>query len=86
MMQRALASLSMRVSVANDGASALELLALQRFDVVVSDIGMPGMNGLKLLHAVRERDLDLPVILVTGNPDIRTSDTGGRVWRVSISD
>src|SRR6185369_5057193 len=73
MMQRALVSLRMRVSVAKDGASALELLAQQRFDVLVSDIVMPGMNGLKLLHAVRERDLDLPVILVTGNPDIKTA-------------
>jgi len=72
-MQRGLENPRMRVAVANDGVSALEQLALQRFDVVVSDIGMPGMNGLKLLHAVREHDLDLPVILVTGNPDIRSA-------------
>jgi EAL domain-containing protein (putative c-di-GMP-specific phosphodiesterase class I)/ActR/RegA family two-component response regulator len=73
MMQRALESLNMRVSVVNDGAQALELLARQRFDAVVSDIVMPGMSGLKLLHAVREHDLDLPVILITGNPDLKTA-------------
>jgi EAL domain-containing protein (putative c-di-GMP-specific phosphodiesterase class I)/CheY-like chemotaxis protein len=73
MMQRALESLHMRVSMVNDGARALELLARQRFDAVISDIVMPGMSGLKLLHAVREHDLDLPVILVTGNPDLKTA-------------
>lgn len=72
-LQRALESQHTSVRVANDGESALALLAEQRFDVVVSDIGMPGINGLKLLHAVRERDLDLPVVLVTGNPDLKTA-------------
>jgi EAL domain-containing protein (putative c-di-GMP-specific phosphodiesterase class I)/ActR/RegA family two-component response regulator len=72
-LQRALESDDVKVSIANDGASALSLLAEQRFDVLVSDIGMPGMNGIKLLHAVRERDLDLPVILITGNPSIKTA-------------
>lgn len=73
MFQRALESLRMRVSVATEGARALELLSKQRFDAVVSDIVMPGMSGLKLLHAVRERDLDLPVVLMTGNPDLKTA-------------
>src|SRR6478735_2953489 len=72
-LQRTLESLPMSVRVAKDGASALALLASQRFDALVSDIVMPGMNGLKLLHAVREQDLDLPVILITGHPDLRTA-------------
>jgi EAL domain-containing protein (putative c-di-GMP-specific phosphodiesterase class I) len=40
---------------------------------MVSDVRMPGMSGLKLLRAVREHDLDLPVILVTGNPDLASA-------------
>jgi EAL domain-containing protein (putative c-di-GMP-specific phosphodiesterase class I) len=72
-LQRALEILSVNVRVASDGASALALLAAHRFDAVVSDIVMPGMNGLKLLHAVREHDLDLPIILITGNPDLKTA-------------
>lgn len=73
MMQRALEGVHMHVSVARDGPGALERLAMQRFDALVCDIVMPGMNGLKLLHAVRERDLDLPVVLITGNPDLKTA-------------
>ncbi|HYQ16758.1 MAG TPA: EAL domain-containing response regulator, partial [Polyangiaceae bacterium] len=38
--------------------------------VIVSDVHMPGMGGLRLLRLVRERDLDLPVVLVTGNPHV----------------
>ncbi|MEI9947827.1 MAG: EAL domain-containing protein [Pseudomonadota bacterium] len=72
-LQRALGSRGVSVHVAHDGASALALLAEQRFDAVVSDIMMPGMNGLKLLHAVREHDLDLPVVLITGNPDLKSA-------------
>ncbi len=72
-LQRALESPSMRVTIAYDGERALALLAEQRFDVVVSDIVMPGMTGLKLLHAVREHDLDLPVVLVTGSPNLKTA-------------
>ena len=72
-LQRALTGPRVSVRLASDGVSALTLLAAQRFDVVVSDIMMPGMNGLKLLHAVREQDLDLPVVLITGNPDIKTA-------------
>ncbi len=72
-LQLALGSSLAKVQIANNGASALALLAEQRFDVMVSDITMPGMNGLKLLHAVREHDLDLPVVLMTGNPDLKTA-------------
>jgi len=73
MFQRALEGPQAHVARANHGADALELLGERRFDVIVSDIMMPGITGLKLLHAVREHDLDLPVILVTGNPDIKTA-------------
>ncbi|HEX7450833.1 MAG TPA: EAL domain-containing protein [Polyangiaceae bacterium] len=72
-LQRALAAPGVRVCTVSSGAAALAELACQSFDAVVSDIQMPGMNGLKLLHAVREHDLDLPVVLMTGNPDLKTA-------------
>jgi len=49
--------------VARSGAEALELV--DRADAVVTDFSMPGMDGMELLHAVRERDESLPVILLT---------------------
>jgi EAL domain-containing protein (putative c-di-GMP-specific phosphodiesterase class I) len=62
-----------RVALAGDGAAALAILAKQTFDVVLTDISMPGMNGLQLLRAVRRRDLDVPVLLMTGNPEMATA-------------
>jgi EAL domain-containing protein (putative c-di-GMP-specific phosphodiesterase class I) len=62
-----------RVAAAPDGAVALRLIEQERFDVVVSDIKMPGLDGIQLLHAIRKRDLDLPVILLTGDPDLASA-------------
>jgi signal transduction histidine kinase/DNA-binding response OmpR family regulator len=45
---------------------ALELLDAERFDCIVSDYEMPGMDGLEFLDAVRERYPDVPFILLTG--------------------
>src|SRR5438105_906465 len=61
------------VASAGDGASAAKMVAEKTFDVVVSDIAMPGMDGLQLLRAVRAHDLDVPVILVTGTPAVETA-------------
>ena len=61
------------VVTASNGDEALALLATQTFDAMVSDIQMPGISGLKLLRSVRERDLDLPVVLVTGNPGVQSA-------------
>ncbi|ATJ84451.1 sigma-54-dependent transcriptional regulator [Halomonas beimenensis] len=56
--------------------SAEEALAALTPDfpgVVVSDIRMPGMDGMTLLREVRGRDPDLPVVLITGHGDISTA-------------
>lgn len=63
----------MLVECAWDGLTASDLVKRTEFDVVVSDVAMPGMDGLALLRAVRERDLDVPVILVTGAPDVQAA-------------
>ncbi|HEX3771080.1 MAG TPA: EAL domain-containing response regulator [Polyangiaceae bacterium] len=58
------------VETCNNGHAALEQIDMSPFDVVVSDVSMPMMNGLELLNAVRQRDLDVPVILTTGDPGL----------------
>ena len=68
--RRVLESRGYLVFPCRSGNEALERLSSGSFDAMVSDVRMPGMSGVKLLRAVREHDLDLPVILVTGNPDI----------------
>ena len=61
------------VETAGDGATAVKLLCTGDFDVVLSDISMPGMSGLELLAIARERDLDIPIIMVTGAPTVESA-------------
>ena len=61
------------VESATDGRAAATLVAENSFDVIVSDIAMPGMDGIQLLRTVRERDFDVPIILITGTPAVETA-------------
>jgi EAL domain-containing protein (putative c-di-GMP-specific phosphodiesterase class I) len=68
--ERVLTTADYAVDCADSGAAALELLGHQSYDVILSDIAMPGMSGTELLRQVRRHDLDVPMILVTGHPSI----------------
>jgi DNA-binding NtrC family response regulator len=61
------------VTVAVSGREALELFDDVAPDVVLTDIRMPGMSGLELLAAVRERDPELPVILMTAQASLQSA-------------
>lgn len=56
---------------ADSATAALALLDERDFDVVVSDVRMPRMNGMQLLAALRARDPDVEVLLLTGYPDLQ---------------
>lgn len=58
------------VKQAGDGEQAIEALATRAYDVILSDIAMPEMDGIQLLRELRRRDLDVPVILITGYPTV----------------
>lgn len=58
------------VFTASSGIEATHLFEREPIDLIVSDIGMPGMSGVELLKALRLKDLDVPVILMTGNPEL----------------
>jgi EAL domain-containing protein (putative c-di-GMP-specific phosphodiesterase class I) len=72
-LSRVLSRAGFDVVTVSDGRQAADLLTTQEFDAIVSDISMPGMNGIQLLRAARERDLDVPVLLVTGAPAVETA-------------
>src|SRR2546423_12460683 len=55
------------------GSAAVAALGRSSFDVVVTDIRMPGVDGIALLKAVRDRDAELPVVVVTGVPALETA-------------
>ena len=55
-----------RVYLAPGGREALNLFAAQQFDGVFTDVGMPGMSGWELAHAIRERNKTIPIAVITG--------------------
>lgn len=59
------------VSFANDGKEGFELISNQKFDAVITDINMPGMNGLELIDGIRksQQNSQTPVFIFSGQVD-----------------
>jgi len=61
------------VAVASSGRAALESLERERPDLVLSDIRMPGADGLEVLKRARDIDAELPVILMTAQASLQSA-------------
>lgn len=93
-----LAPRKMNVHEASNGDEAIEMVTENFYDLVLSDIYMPGINGIELIKKIREIDENLQVILFTGHADLATAieavklgvfdyivkpfDPGELTWRV----
>ncbi|MCC6498458.1 MAG: response regulator [Propionibacteriaceae bacterium] len=55
-----------QVDTAVDGLSAIERLRATDYDLLITDLKMPGMDGLSVIREARRRSLDLPIIIITG--------------------
>ncbi len=74
-----LTELGHRVTRARTGEEALDLARAGKFDVVLSDVVMPGMGGLRLAEMLAEEQPHLPVVLATGySQEINQAGSGGR--------
>lgn len=69
MVASVLSGMSGRVLTAPDGAEAVELLRTHQPDILISDIRMPGMDGLSLLTHARSAAPETAVVLITGFAD-----------------
>jgi DNA-binding response OmpR family regulator/signal transduction histidine kinase len=61
------------VVTADGGRAAVEVLGTRRFDVAITDLKMPGMNGVETVAALRELDPDMEVIVATGYASLETA-------------
>ena len=71
--RRVLSADGFRVMAAGDGGEALDLMSGDRFDVVLLDLRMPGMDGMDVLRAIKERWPQSEVVVITGHPCIETA-------------
>jgi EAL domain-containing protein (putative c-di-GMP-specific phosphodiesterase class I) len=72
-IRRALRAKGYDVETSENGEDATRKICDAEFDVVVSDIAMPGIDGIQLLQTVRRHSVDLPVVLITGEPAVSTA-------------
>jgi len=72
-MARVLERAGVEVTRASNAVETLAAFRPGLFDAVVADIGLPDMNGVELLLEIRKRDLDVPVVFVTGAPSLETA-------------
>jgi len=69
LLRRALERRGFSVDLTSDGTEALAALASRPYALLITDIFMPRMNGLRLVEAARQRWPHLPVIVITGLGD-----------------
>jgi DNA-binding NtrC family response regulator len=69
---RALTAAGFDVALALDGVDALDRLMADPYDIVVTDVCMPRMSGLRLLESIRSLRPDVPVVLMTAQLDPQT--------------
>jgi len=68
-MTESLRNLGFRVLDADRGEAAVELLKTHRFDAMIADFAMPGMNGAELVQAALQIQPNLPALIVSGYAD-----------------
>jgi two-component system chemotaxis response regulator CheY len=66
--ERYLSVAGYRVSVANNGFDAVRTAEAGPLDLLITDFRMPGMNGVEVIHALRNLQPGLPALVISGNP------------------
>lgn len=69
-MQQVLELEGYEVAVAADGQEGLGILEDQQTDLVITDVIMPGMDGVATLEKIKERWPDMPVIVISGGGNV----------------
>ncbi len=72
-LRRILSRLGLAVDSVLTAQEGLDRLTTQRYDLVISDLMMPGMSGIELLDALQEFETRPPILMITGYPTIRTA-------------
>ena len=71
-------------TVCDNAARALELVKAERFDVVLSDVVMPGKDGLSLMEDMRAAGVGLPVVMISGQATVEMAVRATRLGAVDF--
>src|SRR5512139_102119 len=70
---RSLADVPCNVEAVENGSEALRAMEERKFDVVMLDLRMPGMDGMTILRMIKQRWPDCEVVVITGYPSVDTA-------------
>ncbi|TGK22380.1 hybrid sensor histidine kinase/response regulator [Leptospira fluminis] len=73
-LERVISREGYNVFVAEDFASAMQIVRENPIDIVISDIMMSGKDGLEVAKEIKKYNSNIPVILITGNPQLHTAE------------
>ena len=76
---RTLASIHCNVEVVKNGSDALRVMEQRPADVVLLDLRMPGMDGMAVLKAIKQRWPETEVVIITGYPSVETAKEAVRL-------
>ena len=76
---RSLTGTHCRVEAAWNGEEALRAMEQQAFDVVLLDLRMPGMDGMQVLKAIKDKWPETEVVVITGYPSVETAKEAVRL-------
>jgi two-component system NtrC family sensor kinase len=79
LLARLLRELGHQPTVVNDGTEALELIAREQFDLILSDVKMPGMSGFELHQTIKQTNPELAARLVFVTGDMLSAATQARI-------
>src|SRR5438552_11077621 len=71
-------------TVSDNAARALDLIKTQQFDMVLSDVVMPGKDGIALLEDIRALDSHIPVVMISGQANIEMAVRATRLGAVDF--
>ena len=71
-------------TVCDNAARALELIKTERFDVVLSDVVMPGKDGLAMLEELRAQGATVPVVMISGQANIEMAVRATRLGAIDF--
>ena len=62
-----------QVTTTSNPLEVLELVKTEDYDLVISDLKMPGMNGVELITEIRKMDSNIPILIITGSDSIKSA-------------
>ncbi|KUG62303.1 MULTISPECIES: response regulator transcription factor [Kocuria] len=75
-IQKGLRAAGYTTTVVEDGASALDYASTGEFDLLILDVGLPGMDGFKVLSVLRSMGFSIPVIMCTARDSVEDTVAG----------